>query len=36
MVVGDQNDHFSEAVLGFLEIHYPPNVSSPPSYIPRP
>jgi hypothetical protein len=25
MVVGDQNDHFSEAVLGFLEIHYRPK-----------
>jgi pimeloyl-ACP methyl ester carboxylesterase len=23
MVVGDQNDLFSEAVLGFLETHYP-------------
>ena len=23
MVVGDQNDHFSEAVLEFLETRYP-------------
>lgn len=25
MVVGDQNDHFSQAVLGFLETRYPPK-----------
>ena len=36
MVVGDQNDHFSEAVLGFLEIHYPPKVTPPQSYARRP